>query len=260
MGNTKTFDRVTWLSTLVLLVMSSIGNPRCNSQDVWSAENTIQAGEKLSVDELRKKKFIRLQDRIDDETDTVLYLAATEYESLQNADSLECLIIDGFVSNSWLRYVVGLKNLKTIDLSGTKVDCDVAKYLRRVPALHTVDLSETRFSDRGLAVLSRNKSIRELYLSGTLVTDLGVAQIPMDLQFDRLDLEETRITDQSAIKLAQLVELREIDVSETLLTFEGVRCLLGKVKRIELGYLLSRDQVDQLRSDFPDAEIIGYFH
>jgi hypothetical protein len=227
---------------------------------VWSAENTIQAGEKLSVDELRKKKFIRLQDRIDDETDTVLYLAATEYESLQNADSLECLIIDGFVSNSWLRYVVGLKNLKTIDLSGTKVDCDVAKYLRRVPALHTVDLSETRFSDRGLAVLSRNKSIRELYLSGTLVTDLGVAQIPMDLQFDRLDLEETRITDQSAIKLAQLVELREIDVSETLLTFEGVRCLLGKVKRIELGYLLSRDQVDQLRSDFPDAEIIGYFH
>lgn len=260
MGKTKTLARGTQLSLMLLLVISSFNKSRCISQDWWSAENTIQAGEKLALDELRQKKIIRLEDYIEDETDAVLYLAATDYESLQYADSLEWLIIDGFVTNSWLRYVVGLKNLKTIGLAATEVDCEVAKYLRRVPALNTVDLRETWFGDRGLAVLSRNKSIRELRLSGTLVTDLGIAQIPVDHQFDRLELEDTRITDRSAIRFSQLAQLHEINVSGTRLTVEGVRCLLGKVKTIELGYLLSRDQVDQLRSEFPNKEIVAYFH
>jgi hypothetical protein len=92
---------------------------------------------------------------------------------------LEALRLQGAwrVTDSGLACIKGLKNLRTLDLSGTMVTDAGLAHLENLAELRELDLSVDMISDAGITHLKGLHKLRELKLIGTSVTDGAVASL-----------------------------------------------------------------------------------
>ena len=81
------------------------------------------------------------------------------------------------ITDSGLRHLAGLTNLRWLYLAKTQVSDAGLVYLKNLSSLEELDLSETRITDDGLVHLEGLVSLRELDISNTDVTAAGVGKL-----------------------------------------------------------------------------------
>jgi len=149
-----------------------------------------------------------------------------------------------------------LRQLQTLDLSGTKITDAGLEHLKDLPQLQTLDLSGTKVTDAGLERLQGLRQLQELGLSGTEVTDAGLEHLRGLPELEKLcfwatgaglkhlsglprlrelDLGGTKVTDAGLEHLKDLCQLQTLDLSGTKVTDAGLEHLQGLWQLQELG-------------------------
>lgn len=145
------------------------------------------------------------------------------------------------VGDGALVILKGWKNLKRLNLRGTKVtDLGVAQ-LAGHPALEAIDVGYSLFTDNGFESLAAIPNLRRVAVGGNKVTDVGLNVLRLLPNLEAVDLAGTQRTDSgpwsSAVSdkgletLAQLRQLRELNLRSHKLTDAGMPWL-GKLPHL----------------------------
>jgi len=143
-----------------------------------------------------------------------------------------------------------LKRLRTLNLSGTKLDPAVLSKLCALSCLKELNLSRTDIDGKGLASLAEREmaNLKTISLSTTQVTKTVVKTLlQKDKSLDELDLSYTRLTDQDICYLKNSGCLRRVavlDLSATAVTDDGVK-LLNNLPALKELYLSDTTISDQ---------------
>lgn len=106
-------------------------------------------------------------------------------------------------------------------------------HLAALPDLRTLDLSSSKVTDAGMPTLAGIRSLRSLKLVSTTVGDDGVAALSGLPELATLGLDRTPITDKALVAASGLAKLRWLQISETDVTAEGLRAL-GNARALRL--------------------------
>ena len=127
------------------------------------------------------------------------------------------------IGNDSLTYLSGLKNLRILKVSGTRIN-SMAK-LNDVDNLRMLILENDAFNDQSIESVLKFKSLEKLDLRGTNVTTAGLAKLVNmpNLRDVALTIPSPKITIESMLKFAREHKTcKFLGTSEILLTFEGV--------------------------------------
>lgn len=115
------------------------------------------------------------------------------------------------VNDANLECVVGLANLKCLDLRWTNVSDVGMRHVCQLYALEDLDVSGTDVSDLGLEDLKRLPQLRKLAISRTRVTDAGLACLGELASLRFLDLRDTKVSDAGVADLERALPGLTID-------------------------------------------------
>src|SRR5574340_1220304 len=101
----------------------------------------------------------------------------------------------------------GLKHLKRLVLSGTKITDAGLEHLGQVPQLPNLQLSRTAITDAGLVHLNAVPRLEVLVLDGTQITDAGLVHVGTLRHLRVLDLSTTAVGDAGVVHLQGLKQL-----------------------------------------------------
>lgn len=118
--------------------------------------------------------------------------------------------------------VTDLKELQTLDLSGTEVTVESDFHGGAPLTLQTLDLSGTAVTDADLERLKDIKGLTALALWNTAVTDAGLKFLEGLKGLLWLDLSGTAVSDAGLEHLRYLQELRTLHLEKTKATDAGV--------------------------------------
>jgi hypothetical protein len=134
-------------------------------------------------------------------------------------DTIYCF---GFVKGT---KVTNLKELQSLDLSGTAVTVESDFHGRHPLTLQTLDLSGTVVTEADLEYLKDIKGLTALTLWNTGVTDAGLKFLEGLQGLRWLDLSGTAVTDSGLEHLKGLQELRTLHLEKTKVTDAGAAIL-----------------------------------
>ncbi|MBX9667752.1 MAG: protein kinase [Candidatus Obscuribacterales bacterium] len=156
--------------------------------------------------------------------------------ALLSAKSPEQFTVLILVENpiSELSTIGRFKNLKYLDLKGTKISDKSLEHLVALPISY-IDVTDTSVGDEGLRTLSKIKTLTNLNVSKTNVTAAGLRQILLRSHIGILVLENNQLTLSDAIKIAP---------------YAPIGCT------IFFGHSLNNADIDKLNERFPDITFI----
>ena len=105
------------------------------------------------------------------------------------------------ITDTDLRYLPGLTNVKALELDGSKVTDAGLAHLGGLTSLRTLNLDGTHVTDVGLVHLKGLRNLRNLDLGGTQVTDVGLAHLKDLTNLRRLFLGGTQVTKRGLLSL-----------------------------------------------------------
>ena len=105
------------------------------------------------------------------------------------------------VTDSDVKTLARLKNLRLLRLNSTQVTNDGLKHLAGLSELQAVDLGETRVSDPGLKELAGLKNLQVLLLDNTQVTNEGLKELTSLKSLREVNLRKTRVTEEGVRQL-----------------------------------------------------------
>lgn len=187
-------------------------------------------------------------------------LAAAEVAEIAKLKALERFAIPGRATDEAVATFAGMKSLRSLNLSKSKLTDASLKNLGSMKGLERLDLSEVEVTANGLTELANNKSIIELHLGSCPVTDEMLATVATMKGLRMLVLSGTKITDASLAKVAQLDNLVTLMLSRTAVTDEGIKQLatLKKLKGLFLNETkVTKDGVAALKTSLPTTAILG---
>jgi Leucine-rich repeat (LRR) protein len=103
-----------------------------------------------------------------------------DFRQLTKLTQVSCL---GFrftwenITGVGLKYLIGMKNISQIDLSGTNIDNAALQYLPHFPALRTLSVGETHINDDGLCHLKDCLQLEDLTLFQCICSGNGLKAI-----------------------------------------------------------------------------------
>ena len=118
-------------------------------------------------------------------------------EQLNALSSLESLFLSGLtrISDEGLKYLVGLTNLKVLDISGSasnpnrrNITDAGLQNLNGLTKLEKLNLNRTQITNAGVAHLNRLSNLKTLSLHGTQVTADGVDKLKRSLPSCQIEL------------------------------------------------------------------------
>lgn len=118
-----------------------------------------------------------------------------------------------------------LKQLRWLDISGSKAEEDDLAGVAELTHLEVLRLSETQLGDTGLKTVGKLKDLRKLGLKTTRVTDAGLPALKGCDKLEHLELGFTSITDKGAAPLTELKALKYLDVCFTKMGDEGAKTI-----------------------------------
>jgi Leucine-rich repeat (LRR) protein len=180
-------------------------------------------------------------------------LSAEQFSSLRNTRRLQALyLIDMTLGDEAVPTLSELKELRTLDLSGTRVtDAGLAKLplgltglilkntaitnagleaVGSLTALEELDLTGAGVDDAGLKRL--NQKFRRLILDKTNVTDAGLMHLDVT-RLEVLSLPNLKLSDTFVARLGDAPELRQLNLENTGVTDAGLECL-AKLNRLQI--------------------------
>lgn len=140
-----------------------------------------------------------------------------------------------FVDGAGLAHLVGMQDLRVLDLSQCPVDDDaVVQLVRQHPRLERLDLGYTRVTGTALPAIAQLKNLRHLNLSRTPVTVAALKTLGPDSPITWLDLYGTRVGDDLVEILASIPNLQILEVYDApRLTAGGIGLLKGRVPNLK---------------------------
>jgi hypothetical protein len=164
-------------------------------------------------------------------------------------------------SDGALKHLIGLRNLRSLNLYSTQASDNSMRYLCRVRKLEYLTMDDANIGDEGVAHLAGLKRLRSvhifdvgltdasmelfaglpalevLWLGGTTVTDDGLTHLADLEHLEVLGLEGAQITDAGLIHLEKLPSLKELWVVNTQVTWGGADQFKNPRVRFEGGGL-----------------------
>lgn len=131
------------------------------------------------------------------------------------------------ITNLSLKDMVGLTNLRSLNLRATAVTDAGLKELAVLNNLQWLDLSETQVTDVGLKELAGLKNLESLDLRDTKVTDEGLKQLSGLRVLQSLTLGSTQVTAAGLAELFALMSIGSLDILGPQVTSSGLRDLTG---------------------------------
>jgi Leucine-rich repeat (LRR) protein len=186
------------------------------------------------------------------------------------------------ITDEALKHLVGIKELKSLDLTGTGVKGPGLKHLAALPnlemltlrftpltdasckelaslqPLHILDLSGTAITGTGIKELAALPKLTHLLLSNTALEDVGLKDIARLKSLTHLFLDSTRITDAGVAELPALPVLEQLDLSYTKVTDKGLAELARSksLRELRLAQTAVTDAgVGKLQKDLPKLKI-----
>lgn len=156
-------------------------------------------------------------------------LAGKEYDQIIT----EVYWVNADVTDDDLKLLSGLKTLRKLELTGSKVTGAGLEHLAGLDGLYNLQLGNTRVTDDALAHVAELPGLGILSLSGTKVTNAGLKHLAGMEQLERLFLDETSLTDDGLAHLTGLLELKELSLRDVPITDRGLAHLKG-LKNLEL--------------------------
>ena len=104
---------------------------------------------------------------------------------------------DAPIADRDLRFVMGLRRLRSIDLSRTGVTAEGLRFLQRLPSLEVLVLAETPMGDEACDELIGCTQLRRLDLRKTSVTDGGLRHLYLLGHLRVLNLEGTLVSPEA---------------------------------------------------------------
>lgn len=194
-------------------------------------------------------------------------LLATSYADAHCLGRLSCLKpgsiqgldVDGsIVTESYLKQIWAIKDLKTLVLLGTSIDNrDLSQIVEHMPHLIDLDLGYTVITDKGIACLARLRRLSTLRLRKAPITDIGISMLAQSKSLTYLDLSDTQITDAALPALCKLTKLSTLNLARTKITDNGIYSLqsISNLKRLDLSKTaLTDDGLANLVSHLPNLE------
>jgi Leucine-rich repeat (LRR) protein len=114
------------------------------------------------------------------------------------------------VTDTGLKELVGLKNLRRLDLQTTRVTDAGLKTLATFENLEDLNLGHTQVTLAGLKGLAAFKNLRKLDLQGTRVTDAAMQELTALTNLRALNLRHTLVTNAGLKELAGLPNLQDL--------------------------------------------------
>lgn len=172
----------------------------------------------------------------------------TELRLIAQLSSLESLSHANVLDDRGFAILVGLTNLRRLDLSHTPLTGHALTQLRAFNRLEELRLNGINVTN-ALRAATLPRSLRVLGLSGTSINDAALAQFPKLEHLEELDLSNTWVGDAGMLVVGRFRHLRKLDLRRTAVDDYGLRHLAGLPDLAELnldGRPITNDGVAQL--------------
>jgi Leucine-rich repeat (LRR) protein len=127
------------------------------------------------------------------------------------------------VTDSDLRDLAELPNLRSLNLSLTRITDHGMMELRNAPGIVDLDLQYAeQVTDEGVSAIRGWKRLRRLNLRGTKITDMTLGHLA---GMSTLDIGFVQFTDSGLENLVLLPSLKELTIGGNKLTDAGLRFL-----------------------------------
>jgi Leucine-rich repeat (LRR) protein len=150
------------------------------------------------------------------------------------------------IGDEGVSVVKNWKNLRRLNVRGTKITDLTLEMLEGVPTLEALDIGFAQLTDVGPEHLTSLTRLRRLALGGNKLTDTGLQFLRQLPQLNYLDLSGMQRTDSglwsitltsSGVEaIATVKELRELDLGGTAISASGLKTLesLPNLERLTL--------------------------
>ena len=155
-------------------------------------------------------------------------------------ERLERLTVAPAMTDGGLVQVQGLRGLKALDLSGSRITGQGLQYSANLPRLYMLTLARTAVTNDDLPRLKTLPQLSCLDLSGTQITDAGLAHLKELPNLCTLLLRQTRVSDAGVVHLKALPRLRWLYLDHTEVTEAGLKDLLHARPWIRVSHLLQQ--------------------
>jgi hypothetical protein len=163
------------------------------------------------------------------------------------------------ITNVSMTRLASLRQLKVLNLSGTKVGNEGLKPLAALRGLFYLNLGSTEVTDAGMKLLAPMKGLTALQLGGTKVGDRGVKALAASKSLVYLYLSGTKVTDVGLKELAKIPRLKQLNLSGTGVTDAGLKHLAGMkgLTHLHLGSetKVTKEGVAELKKALPKCEV-----
>jgi internalin A len=158
-------------------------------------------------------------------------------------------IVEVSLARTWatdndLEHILGLKDLKRLNLALTYVSNRGIERLQKLDQLEDLNLYAAEFiTDAATSYLRANKRLRRLNLRGTDVTDTSLEYLSALTGLKSLDISQTQISDVGLDHLASLAELEELNIGGIKISGVGLNVLklLPKLKTLSFNGIQRRN-------------------
>ncbi len=161
-----------------------------------------------------------------------------------------------FITDEGMSAVKAWKNLRRVNLRGTKITDTTLAYLGALPAVESVDAGFAQITDNGIELLSTLPKLRELTIGGNKLTDVGLQAVRLMPGLVYLDLSgsqrtdsglwQVSVTDLGLSAIASVKNLRELRMGGTSVTARGVETLRASLALEQLSLERAKRITDEV--------------
>jgi hypothetical protein len=149
------------------------------------------------------------------------------------SDVVGVFLDDSKVDDEWCVNLRPLHNLKTLDLSFTRVGDAGLEHVQGLSELRRLHLYDNRITDAGLASLERLTRMEDLCLVGTQTTDAGLLHLQGMQKLESLNLVDTQVTSDGMKHLSGLANLKVLRLAATRVGDSGMEPI-GELPKLEV--------------------------
>jgi len=162
---------------------------------------------------------------------TRLELEISGIESLgghvsKSATDIDVAFCNKDIGESHIKALAGLRELRDLDLSYSRLADPELSFLERLPAIRSLDVNDTNITPGAFCAVAGCPSIKYLYAMRTRVDDSSMSAIASLPELRKLYLDGTAIGDSGLITLRQARQLEVLSIEDTHVTDSGVSSLV----------------------------------
>ncbi|HNT87335.1 MAG TPA: hypothetical protein PKL84_05670, partial [Candidatus Hydrogenedentes bacterium] len=130
---------------------------------------------------------------------------------LRHNDLHTLVLVGEYITDAALGYVRGLRHLRGLELSYTKITDQGLSNLREMRLLQQIKLVDIAMSDIGFAEFDNCKEVRSLYIDGARITNRCITRLrALKPTLMRLHIDRTGVTHETMDELGRYLESCEV--------------------------------------------------